>query len=188
MSGQLQVAVIEDHIYHPWQGMDSLQFVEREMLPSASGQAVTIPANDSLVKTDSFTLTSGWVAGNCDIVVFVQNNSTKEILQGARTGVIMQPTLVFAGYQSAFPEPGGDADLTIGLLNIGTGIGQGLSATLTTSDSYVTVNTGTASFSDIAVAGQASRTRRTRFTLPRDCPNPHLATMNLQITNTASTT
>jgi thiol-disulfide isomerase/thioredoxin len=182
VSGQLQVAVVENHIYYPWQGMDSLQFVEREMLPNASGEAVTIPASDSLVKTRDFTLTSGWVAGNCEIVVFVQNNTTKEILQGARTGVIMQPKLVFAGYQSAFPEPGGDVNLTIGLLNIGTGVGQGLSATLTTGDSYVTVTTGTAAFNDIAVAGEAFSNTPYQIHVAGSCPNPHLATMNLQIT------
>lgn len=182
VSGQLQVAVIENHIYYPWQGMDSLQYVERAMLPSASGEAVTVPASDSLVKTRDFTLTSGWVAGNCDIIVFVQNNTTKEILQGARTGVIMQPKLVFAGYQSAFPEPGGDADLTIGLLNIGTGLGQGLNATLTTSDSYVTMNTGTAAFNDIAVAEEAFSNTPYQIHVAADCPNPHLATMNLQVT------
>jgi thiol-disulfide isomerase/thioredoxin len=92
VSGQLQVAVIENHIHYSWQGMDSLQYVERAMLPSASGEAVTIPANDSLVKTRDFTLTSSWIAGNCEIVVFVQNNSTKDNLQGARTAPITPTT------------------------------------------------------------------------------------------------
>jgi thiol-disulfide isomerase/thioredoxin len=92
VTAQLQVVVTENHIYYVWEGMDSLQYVEREMLPSASGQSVTIPANDSLVKTIDFTLSSGWVAGNCDIIVFVQNNSTKWLQQGSHTGPIT-PTL-----------------------------------------------------------------------------------------------
>jgi thiol-disulfide isomerase/thioredoxin len=182
VSGQLQVVVVENHIYYPWQGMDSLHYVERAMLPSASGEAVTIPANDSLIKTRDFTLTSGWVAGNCEIVVFVQNNSTKEILQGGRTGVIMKPKLAYGGYQSVFPQPSQDANLTIALRNIGTGTGQGVGATLSTSDPYVTVTTATVAFNDITVGGTQYSSTPYQIHVAGNCPNPHLATMNLQIT------
>ena len=181
VSGTLQCAVVENHIYYPWQGMDSLQFVERAMLPGASGEAVTIAAGDSLVKTRDFTLATGIVAGNCEIIVFVQNSS-KQMIQGARTGVIMTPRLVYGGYQRAFPEPNRDVNLTIGILNIGTGIGQGVGATLTTSDPYVAVTTGTASFSDIAIGGTAFSNAPCQIHVAADCPNPHLATMNLAIT------
>lgn len=184
VSGQLQVVVVENHIAYPWQGMDSLQYVERTMLPSASGEAVTIPASDSLVKTRDFTLTSGWVADNCEIVVFVQNNSTKEILQGGRTAVVMRPKLASAGYQSVFPVPGGDADLTVGLLNIGTGIGQGLSAVLSTTDPYVTVTSPTAGFSDIPIGGTGFSNTPYQIHVDAGCPSPHLVTLDLAITGT----
>ena len=54
VSGQLHSVLTEGHIYYPWQGMDSLQYVERTMLPSSSGEAVTIAAGDSLTKTRDF--------------------------------------------------------------------------------------------------------------------------------------
>ena len=181
VSGQLQCVVVENHIYYPWQGMDSLQFLERMMLPDASGEAVTIAAGDSLAKTRDFSLTTGVVAGNCEIVAFVQNTSNKQIIQGGRTGLIMNPRLLYAGYQRTFPEPGQDADLTVGLSNLGTGVGQGVTATLTTSDPYVTVTSGTASFSDIAVGGTQFSSTPFQIHAEPGCPNPHLATMNLQI-------
>jgi thiol-disulfide isomerase/thioredoxin len=181
VSGQLQCVVVENHIYYPWQGMDSLQYVERMMLPDASGEAVTIPAGDSLVKTRDFALTTGVVAANSEIVVFVQNNSTKQMIQGGRTGVIMKPRLVYAGYQHAFPAPGLDANLTIGLSNLGTGTGQGVTATLTTSDPYVTVTSGSAGFSDIGIGTTQFSNTPFQIHVDAGCPNPHLATMNLQV-------
>jgi len=97
VSGQLQVALVESHIYYPWQGMDSLQDVERTMLPDASGEAITVPAGDSVVRSRSFNVSSSWVARNCEFVVFVQNNSTKEMFQGANAAVMPEPALEFVG-------------------------------------------------------------------------------------------
>lgn len=182
VSGQLQCVVVENHIPYSWQGMDSLQFVVRTMLPNASGEAVTIPAGDSLVKTRDFTLTSGWVAGNCEVVAFVQDNSTKQIIQGGRTGIIMKPRLLYAGYQSEFVEPGDDANLTVGLLNVGTLAGQGLSAVLSTTDPYITVTSPNAGFSDIPIGGTGFSNTPYQIHVDAGCPSPHLATLNLAIT------
>jgi hypothetical protein len=112
----------------------------------------------------------------------MQNNSTKEILQGARTGVIMKPSLAYAGYQSVFPHPDQDADLTVALRNIGADTGRSVSATLSTTDSFVTVTTASAAFNDIAVGGTQHSSSPYRIHVAGNCPNPHLATMNLQIT------
>jgi hypothetical protein len=182
VSGQLQVALCESHLYYVWYGLDSVHHVERNMLPDASGEAVTIPANDSITKTCDFTVDPAWVARNCELVVFVQNNSTKAMYQGARIGVYQVPALAYRGYQSVFPEPGGDANLTIGLRNIGSGAAQTVSGTLSTTDPYLTVTSANASFGDIAIGADQYSAAPFAIHVENACPDPHLATMTLAVT------
>ena len=182
VSGQLQVALCENHIYYHWGNLDSLHHVERNMLPNASGEAVTVPANDSITAIRDFTVDPAWVARNCELIVFVQNNSSKIMYQGARVGVYQVPALEYLGYQSAFPEPGGDANLTIGLRNLGSGDASTVTATLSTSDPYVTVTTPNADFGGIAVGQDAYSTTPFAVHVDAACPNDHLATMDLAVT------
>ena len=188
VSGQLHTVLTESHIYYPWQGVDSLHYVERNMLPSSSGEAITIAAGDSLTKTRDFTVSASWVAGHCDFVVFVQDNSSKEMYQGARIAIIDVPELMYYGYQSANPVPNSDVNLTVGLRNTGTGDGQSVAATLSTSDSYITITTPNANFANIAGGGVGYSSTPFQIHVAAGCPNPHLATMNLQVTATGATT
>jgi len=188
VSGQLHTVLTESHIYYPWQGMDSLHYVERTMLPDASGEAVTIPAGDSLTKTRNFTVSSSWVASHCDFVVFVQDNSSKEMYQGARIAVVNVPELEYYGYQSANPVPNSDVDLTVGLRNMGTGEGQSITGTLSTADPYITVTAPNAGFPDIPTAASAYSTTPFQIHVADNCPNPHLATMNLEVAATGAPT
>jgi hypothetical protein len=188
VSGQLHTVLTESHIYYPWQGMDSLHYVERAMLPSSSGEAITVAAGDSLAKTRDFTVNASWVAGHCDFVVFVQNNSSKEMYQGARIAVIDVPDLMYYGYQSASPEPNSDANLTVGLRNTGTGEGQSITGTLSTTDPYITVTTPNATFPNTLAAATAYSSTPFQIHVDAGCPNPHLATMNLEVTATGAPT
>lgn len=188
VSGQLQTVLTESHIYHPWQGMDSLQYVERAMLPSAAGESIAVAAGDSLTKTRDFTVDTAWVVNHCDFIVFVQNNSTKEIYQGARISVVDVPYIMYYGYQSANPVPNSDVNLTVGLRNMGTGEAQNVSATLSTADSYVTVTTPNANFANVPTAGIGYSSTPFQIHVAGNCPNPHLATMNLQVAATGAQT
>ena len=188
VTAQLQTVLTESHIHYSWQGMDSLQYVERNMLPSASGEAITVAAGDSVTKTRDFTVASGWVASHCDFVVFAQNNSTKEINQGARIAIVNVPDLQYYGYQPADPVPNSDVDLTVGLRNMGTGEGQDIAGTLSTTAPYVTVTTPNAGFPNIPTAASAYSTTPFEIHVADSCPNPHHATMNLQVTATGAPT
>lgn len=184
VTAQLQTALIESHIYYPWQGMDSLQDVERTMLPNASGEAITVPAGDTVIRTRNFSISSGWVAKNCEFVVFCQNNSTKNIHQGAMAAVMPKPALKFVGYRQVLPVPGGTHDLTVGLRNIGTAMAAGASAVLSTTDPYVTVSGASASFGPIAVGEDGYSSTPFVIQVASGCPDPHLATMRLIVTST----
>jgi thiol-disulfide isomerase/thioredoxin len=184
VAGQLHTALCESHIRYSWQGMDSLHNVLRAMYPSASGEAVSVPANDSVTATRDYTLDAAWVARNCDIVVFVQNTSTKAIQQGARIGVIPEPELAYLGYEGAVARPDSDVSLVVGVRNIGSETADGVNATLSTTDPYVAVTTAGATFPDVAVAADAYSTTPFQVHIADSCPGSHVATLDLALTAT----
>lgn len=183
VGGQLQVAVVE-YIAYPWQGLDSLYTVERAMLPSAAGEAITVPAGDSVILARDYTIDPGWVAGNCHLVAFVQNNSTKEIYQGGWTAVQPRPR---PAYYAAVPgtraEPGVTLDLDVALLNAGSADAAGVTAELSTADPYLTVITGSASFGNIARAATGWSGAPCEVEIAPGCPDPHLATLDLDVSS-----
>ena len=62
--------------------MTTVEHVCRKMLPNASGEAVSIPASDTIVRSRGFTITTPWIENNIMIVVFVQS-SAKLVYQAA---------------------------------------------------------------------------------------------------------
>jgi hypothetical protein len=181
VSGQLQVALCESHIYYVWYGLDSLHHVERNMLPDANGEAVTVPANDSITKTRSFSVDAAWVARNCYLAVFVQDNSSKSIYQAGSIGVYQVPALMYRGCRSAYAEPGADVNLTVGLTNRGTGFADSVSAVLSTADPYIDVTTPNAAFGTISLGRDGYSLTPFMVHVDSACPNDHLAMMNLAV-------
>lgn len=184
--GQFQVALTESHIYYVWQNMDTLHHVERAMLPDAGGEAITVAPGESLVKTRNFTIDPDWNARNCEFVAFVQNNSTKEVLQGARTPLVPAPRVKYSGYEPVSLVPGATVDLTLGLQNVGWAVASGLSATLSSTDSNVTVLTAGADFPDIAGLDAGWSLTPFQIQVGSNCPDPYLATLNLAITGSGA--
>ncbi|MBM3315078.1 Omp28-related outer membrane protein [candidate division WOR-3 bacterium] len=183
VSGQLQVALTESHIPYPWQGMDSLHDLERTMLPDANGEAIAVPAGDSVVKTRNFTLGSAWVARNCRFVVFAQNNSGRAIYQGAACDVMQRSILDYYGYTGSPARPGEDVQLRPMLRNVGSATAVGTSAILSTTDPYVTVMTANAGYPDIGVAETREPNSPLEVHIDAGCPSDHVATLALQFTS-----
>jgi hypothetical protein len=84
VQGKLFVAVVERHIPYTWYDQSEVDFVVRSLLPSATGQDVSIPAGQSVTHNQPFTLGAGWSRPNVQIVAFLQA-SDKEVLQAARS-------------------------------------------------------------------------------------------------------
>ena len=86
---RLRIAVIEDDIH--WQAPNGVPVHEqtfRDMIPSASGQSITLVQGDTLDYSFAFTLSASFAADNCKLVVFVQSDvSPRPILQGARIAI-----------------------------------------------------------------------------------------------------
>lgn len=75
----LRIVVIEDGIID---GSDHFDFVARDILDDVTLEIST--AGESVLIERSFDVDAGWNTANLDIVAFVQNDSTKEVLQSAR--------------------------------------------------------------------------------------------------------
>jgi hypothetical protein len=80
----LQVAITESHMPITWGLSDEVNFVNRLMVPNQSGTALDFSGGNTQVVELNFTTAGFWDKNNCEIVAFVQKNSTKEILQGTK--------------------------------------------------------------------------------------------------------
>lgn len=79
---RLHLVVTESEIEENWQGMAELHFVERLMAPDQLGTALDFSDNDIQVVNLDFGIEDSWVYEHCELVVFLQDNNTHEILQG----------------------------------------------------------------------------------------------------------
>jgi hypothetical protein len=81
---RLHAVVTQSHIQQNWQGQTHLEFVERQMIPSQTGTTIDFGTQTQFTLPLTFTMNPAWVANDCELVLFLQNNTTKEILQGAK--------------------------------------------------------------------------------------------------------
>ena len=81
------LVLTESEIAYSWQGMSEVNFVERLMIPDHFGTALDFSGGDEIILNLNFTLGASWVTEHCELVAFIQNNSTKEILQGTKVAL-----------------------------------------------------------------------------------------------------
>lgn len=77
----LYVAITESDIAYNWQGQNELNFVNRLMSPNQNGTTLNFSSQSSHQVTLNFTLNGSWDYEHCEVVAFLQNNSTKEVYQ-----------------------------------------------------------------------------------------------------------
>lgn len=99
----LHIVLTESHIPESWQGQDHLNFVTRLMMPDENGTVVDVAANDYIEVEESFTMDGTWVLDECELVYFLQDTDTKEILQG---GKVMVTDLIPVGISDELTENG----------------------------------------------------------------------------------
>jgi len=89
---RLHAVITESHIEDSWQGMDELNFVCRLMVPNQNGTAISFSGGNTIQEELQFTIDEEWDPVHCELVVFIQDNSTKEILQGTKMALLNFPS------------------------------------------------------------------------------------------------
>ena len=94
----LQFGLTESEISYSWQGQNHLNFVNRLMVPNAYGTPLNFSDKETEIVTLNFTIDASWVTEHCELVTFIQDNTTKEILQGTKVAL---PDLMPMYYDNA---------------------------------------------------------------------------------------
>jgi len=84
----LHFALTESKIPYFWEGMDTLNFVERLMRPNQYGTVLDFSSNNVNEITLNFTMDPSWVDEHCEVIAFIQDTVSKEILQGTKAELI----------------------------------------------------------------------------------------------------
>jgi PKD repeat protein len=80
----VHLALTESDIQFNWQGMTECNFVNRLMVPDKMGTAFTMATGETLTVPLTFTFNNSWVKDNCELIAWVQNNTTKEVMHCAK--------------------------------------------------------------------------------------------------------
>jgi PKD repeat protein len=98
----VQVVITESNIAEVWGGgcMTELDHVNREMVPDEDGTAVVLSDEQQTIDL-TFTLDSGWDEDNIELVVFIQDNDSKEIHQAVKSMLDELQPAIFADFYAA---------------------------------------------------------------------------------------
>jgi len=78
----LRLAVIEDDVFYAGRFATIFDFVTRDILPDQPLELGAV--GDSVLAERDFSVPEAWDPANMDVVVFVQDETTREIIQAAR--------------------------------------------------------------------------------------------------------
>ncbi|MGB3479176.1 MAG: Omp28-related outer membrane protein [bacterium] len=185
VSGTLHFSITENNIPYNWGGgLTTVEHVLRDMLPDANGEAVSIPAGDTIMRSRDYTINGAWNEYNCDIVVFVQGSS-HEIYQGAITTLIQDIDMDYygltftelSGNGNGIAEPDETIRMYVSAKNNGTGSYTG-TATVYSSDPYITINAINPQTVSIS-PGEVDTVLSIDALISATCPSPH--TWNFQV-------
>ncbi|UCD19393.1 MAG: Omp28-related outer membrane protein [candidate division WOR-3 bacterium] len=184
VSGNIHFVLVEDDIPYNWSGGSELDQVMRDMIPDANGQAVTIPASDTIIRTRDFTVDATWNEQNCRIIVFVQATN-RSIYQGAEVSILPESHMVYYGMTvteltgngNGYGEPGEEIEVTAYAKNMGSSV-YTLPATVECTDPHITVLSSIVDTFEIQ-PGDVDDVITWAFDISASCPDPHLAEFNL---------
>ncbi|MEI6684292.1 MAG: T9SS type A sorting domain-containing protein [Bacteroidota bacterium] len=78
------LVLTESDIPYNWEGQTMINNTERLMVPDQNGTNINFTSGNTVVLNLSFTKDPTWVTNNCELIAFVQDNTTKECLNGAK--------------------------------------------------------------------------------------------------------
>lgn len=111
---KLQAVLTESHIPCVWFNQTTVENVNRLMIPNQNGTAVTLGTGETTTVNLTFTPDPSWIVGNCEMVFFLQNMTSKEILQGVKYSLAALVGAYPVNYTSlSFPDESVNGTTTI---------------------------------------------------------------------------
>lgn len=77
------LVLTESEIVYSWQGLNELNYVCRAMYPNQYGTTVSFSGGNQMIINYTFSIDATWNTQHIELVAFMQDESTKEILQGS---------------------------------------------------------------------------------------------------------
>ncbi|PLX03636.1 MAG: hypothetical protein C0594_10175 [Marinilabiliales bacterium] len=114
---KLRAALIQSHIPVAWQNQSELNFVCRQMFPDEAGVALDFSGSSIHTENYSFSLDSHIVKNNCEFIVFVQHDPTKEVIQVAKidlSQVSSVDEVIYRSSKGVYPNPAREAIFVAG--------------------------------------------------------------------------
>lgn len=78
------LVLTQSDIVYSWQGQTEIDYTCRLMVPDQNGTAVDFSSTETITLNLEFTLDAAWVTEDLELVAFLQNNTSKECLQGTK--------------------------------------------------------------------------------------------------------
>ncbi len=185
---KLRIALVESDIqYNAPNGETEHHQIMRDMLPDAEGIPLTLGAGITVVDTQEFSVDPTWVAGNCAIVAFVQDDGAgKRVYQSAMAYVFPEPDLHFHHYyvedgNDQVLRPGETGQLYIALYNDGRSDASNVTVQLTSTDPYISVLQGQVTYMEIPLGQPVFSDQPIEIQLDPTCPDSYFVYLHLSI-------
>ena len=157
----------------------------RDMVPDLNGIPFDIQQGEDVALLAPYDIQDEWAVENCKMVVFVQSEATREILQTAQCDV---SDLAFRGLTLADsegngdgkPDPGETVHLTVVVENKGPAA-MGNTGHLTTTDPSLTLLTDQVPFDDIGAGATGGNASDPFIFSVAESIEPHYANFNVTV-------
>ncbi|MFH1861690.1 MAG: T9SS type A sorting domain-containing protein, partial [bacterium] len=187
----IQTILLDRYTYLPSSpnGQPNHYHAMLDMAPTSSGQAFSAVAYDTVHYYATCVLNPSWDLENLDLSCFVQNNTTKEVIQSRCEQVPVDfPSLYYIsnvlednGNNDGRAEPGETAYMTITLGNLEAfQTATNVVGTLSTTDPDLNITTAVQSFPDIPNGGSGSNARPFVFEVSTAAV-PHPSSLHLVV-------
>lgn len=102
---KVRFALTESDIPYSWQGMSEIDFTERLMAPDENGTAVTFAGIGDVQDVNlTFVYNNTWVAANCELIAWIQDDASKVVLYATKVGLPdLEPDVANANFVVSDP-------------------------------------------------------------------------------------
>jgi thiol-disulfide isomerase/thioredoxin len=101
----LQAVLVESHIPVNWFNQTEVNFVARDMIPNANGTAMNFSTNPAQQVVLDFEVPGTYNIENCQLIVFLQDNTTKEVLQANKADLLVNTIELQSDGFELYPNP-----------------------------------------------------------------------------------